>query len=57
MVLACSTPTTVVPDATVARRAHLSAGTVRNYLAIAVQKLGVDNRAEAVRLAREHGWL
>lgn len=41
----------------IARRAHLSAGTVRNYLAIAVQKLGVDNRAEAVRVARENGWL
>ncbi|GIJ76844.1 two-component system, NarL family, response regulator DesR [Micromonospora phaseoli] len=45
------------PVASVARRAHLSSGTVRNYLAIAVQKLGVDSRAEAVRVARECGWL
>ncbi|MER5456597.1 response regulator transcription factor [Micromonospora sp. NPDC002389] len=43
--------------AVIARRAHLSSGTVRNYLALAVQKLGVESRAEAVRLAREHGWL
>ncbi|NJP35135.1 response regulator transcription factor [Micromonospora thermarum] len=45
------------PVASIARRAHLSSGTVRNYLAIAVQKLGVDSRAEAVRVARENGWL
>ncbi|GIJ25063.1 hypothetical protein Vqi01_02250 [Micromonospora qiuiae] len=45
------------PVAAIARRAHLSSGTVRNYLALAVQKLGVDSRAEAVRVAREHGWL
>ncbi|TBL33316.1 response regulator transcription factor [Verrucosispora sp. SN26_14.1] len=42
--------------AAIARRAHLSSGTVRNYLALAVQKLGVDNRAEAVRVARDCGW-
>ncbi|MEV1143141.1 response regulator transcription factor, partial [Micromonospora sp. NPDC049799] len=45
------------PAAAIARRAHLSTGTVRNYLAAAVQKLGVDNRAEAVRAARDAGWL
>ncbi|QKW14910.1 DNA-binding response regulator [Verrucosispora sp. NA02020] len=42
--------------AAIARRARLSSGTVRNYLALAVQKLGVDNRAEAVRVARDCGW-
>ncbi|MEW2384270.1 response regulator transcription factor [Micromonospora sp. NPDC047707] len=45
------------PAASIARRAHLSTGTVRNYLAAAVQKLGVGSRAEAVRAARENGWL
>jgi two-component system, NarL family, response regulator DesR len=46
-----------VPVAVVAARAHLSAGTVRNYLASVVAKLGVANRAEALRVARDHGWL
>jgi len=36
---------------------HLSAGTVRNYLADATQKLGVNNRIEAARVARDNGWL
>lgn len=36
---------------------HLSAGTVRNYLADATQKLGCNNRIEAARIARENGWL
>ncbi|MEU4543717.1 response regulator transcription factor [Nonomuraea dietziae] len=45
------------PVAVIARRTHLSGGTVRNYLAAAVAKLGVSSRAEAFRLAREHGWL
>ena len=45
------------PAAAIARRAHLSTGTVRNYLAAAVQKLGVTSRAEAVRAARDAGWL
>jgi two-component system response regulator DesR len=41
----------------IARRLHLSAGTVRNHLSIAIQKLGARNRAEAVRIAVEKGWL
>ncbi|MBB3730807.1 response regulator transcription factor [Nonomuraea dietziae] len=45
------------PVAVIARRTHLSGGTVRNYLAAAVAKLGVSSRGEAFRLAREHGWL
>ncbi|MGN9813528.1 response regulator transcription factor [Micromonospora sp. BQ11] len=45
------------PVALVARRANLSSGTVRNYLAAAVQKLGVTSRGEAVRVARDNGWL
>jgi two-component system response regulator DesR len=36
---------------------HLSQGTVRNYLSVAIQKLAVRNRAEAVAAAREKGWL
>ncbi|MFI6687261.1 response regulator [Streptomyces sp. NPDC050485] len=35
----------------------LSQGTVRNYLSTAIQKLAARNRAEAVRIAREKGWL
>ena len=35
----------------------LSAGTVRNYLSEAAQKLGAANRIEAARIARSNGWL
>ena len=41
----------------IATSMHLSAGTVRNYLAEATQKLGASNRIEASRVARENGWL
>lgn len=41
----------------IATRLHLSAGTVRNYLSEAIGKLGVGNRIEAYRLARQKGWL
>jgi two-component system response regulator DesR len=44
-------------NADVARRLGLSEGTVRNYLSTAIQKTGARNRAEAVRMAREKGWL
>ncbi|MGW7353672.1 response regulator transcription factor [Streptomyces sp. NPDC054784] len=43
--------------AEIAARLHLSPGTVRNYLAAAVTKLGGRNRLDAVRIARESGWL
>jgi two-component system response regulator DesR len=36
---------------------YLSYGTVRNYLASAVTKLGARNRVDAVRIAAEAGWL
>lgn len=36
---------------------HLSPGTVRNHLSAAMQKLDARNRAEAVRIAEEWGWL
>lgn len=35
----------------------LTAGTVRNYLSEAIGKLGASNRVEAVRIARQRGWL
>lgn len=41
----------------IARQLHLSQGTVRNYLSEAIGKLGVSNRIEAHRLARQKGWL
>jgi two-component system response regulator DesR len=36
---------------------HLSEGTVRNHLSAAIGKTGARNRAEAVKLAEERGWL
>ncbi len=41
----------------IAARLNLSHGTVRNYLSEAIGKLGVANRIEAYRLARQKGWL
>ncbi|WP_078965124.1 response regulator transcription factor [Streptomyces aureocirculatus] len=44
-------------NAELAAALHLSQGTVRNYLSTAIQKLAARNRAEAVGIAREKGWL
>ncbi|MFH8571864.1 DNA-binding response regulator [Streptomyces sp. NPDC017993] len=41
----------------IAASLFLSAGTVRNYLATAVSKLNARNRVDAIRIAREAGWL
>jgi two-component system response regulator DesR len=41
----------------VARSLHLTNGTVRNHLSIAIQKLNAHNRVEAARIAEEKGWL
>ncbi|MDE2407984.1 MAG: response regulator transcription factor [Xanthomonadaceae bacterium] len=41
----------------IAQQLNLSHGTVRNYLSEAIGKLGVGNRIEAYRLARQKGWL
>ncbi|TXI50562.1 MAG: response regulator transcription factor [Lysobacter sp.] len=41
----------------IAAQLGLSQGTVRNYLSEAIGKLGVGNRIEAYRLARQKGWL
>ena len=43
--------------ADIARLLNLSEGTVRNYLSESIAKLGVTNRIEAARLARQRGWL
>lgn len=41
----------------VAKKLNLSAGTVRNYLSEAIDKLGATNRIDAARIARSKGWL
>ncbi|MBJ7903454.1 response regulator [Streptomyces sp. NPDC003656] len=43
--------------ADIALRLRLSESTVRNYLSAAIGKTGTRNRAEAVREARQQGWL
>ncbi|WP_374012979.1 response regulator [Pseudoxanthomonas koreensis] len=43
--------------ADIAAQLNLSQGTVRNYLSEAIGKLGVGNRIEAYRLARQRGLL
>jgi two-component system response regulator DesR len=44
-----------VPE--IARRLYLSLGTVRNYLSAATAKTGARNRIDAIRIARQSGWL
>jgi two-component system response regulator DesR len=43
--------------ADIAGKLHLSESTVRNYLSAAIGKTGTRNRMEAVRAARQQGWL
>ena len=43
--------------AVIASRVHLSEGTVRNHLSAAIGKTGAGNRAEAVLVSVENGWL
>jgi two-component system response regulator DesR len=43
--------------ADIARALHLSNGTVRNYLSSAIGKTGGRNRADAVLVAEQNGWL
>jgi two-component system response regulator DesR len=43
--------------ADIAESLVLSEGTVRNYLSVAIQKLGAHNRVEAARIAEQKGWL
>jgi len=35
----------------------LAEGTVRNYLSVAIRKVGARNRGEAIAIARDKGWL
>jgi two-component system response regulator DesR len=41
----------------IAKQLYLTDGTVRNYLSIAIQKLGVETRQQATEKAQEHGWI
>lgn len=41
----------------IAKRLFLTEGTVRNYLSIAIQKLGVETRQQATEKASERGWI
>ncbi|MGW6746346.1 response regulator transcription factor [Streptomyces sp. NPDC055025] len=41
----------------IARSLHLSKGTIRNYLAAAIRKVGGRNRLDAVRISQGAGWL
>ncbi len=54
-VLAASRDHTTVAD--LAAALFLSPGTVRNHLSSVMQKLDARNRAQAIRLAEERGWL
>ena len=54
-VLAAAADGATVADVAVAL--HLSESTVRNYLSAAIGKTGSRNRIEAVRVARQRGWL
>jgi two-component system response regulator DesR len=41
----------------VARGLHLSEGTVRNRVSSAIDKVDARNRVDAIRIARDNGWL
>jgi len=41
----------------IAKQLFLTEGTVRNYLSIAIQKLGVETRQQATEKANERGWI
>ncbi|MFC7789801.1 response regulator [Microbacterium sp. MAHUQ-60] len=43
--------------AAIASEVFLSAGTVRNNLSAAIGKVGAANRAQAVRIAQDKGWI
>ena len=44
-------------NAEIAESLFLSEGTVRNYLSVAIQKVGAHNRVEAAHIAEQKGWL
>jgi two-component system response regulator DesR len=41
----------------IGEKLYLSAGTVRNYLSEAIQKLDAKNRIDAFSIAENNGWL
>lgn len=41
----------------ISKELHLSTGTVRNYLSIAMEKLNVNSRIEALKHALDNGWI
>jgi DNA-binding NarL/FixJ family response regulator len=41
----------------IADQLHLAVGTVRNHLSAVIAKTGARNRIDAIRIAREAGWL
>ena len=43
--------------AEIATALHLSEGTVRTYLSVAIQKFDAGNRVEVARTAERMGWL
>jgi len=45
------------PTDQIARELSLSPATVRNYLSNAISKIGGRNRIDAIRIARDAGWL
>jgi two-component system response regulator DesR len=55
MVLSAATHGASIAE--IASSLALSEGTVRNYLSVAIQKLGAHNRIEAAHLAEQKGWL
>ena len=46
-----------VPTDQIAARLSLSPATVRNYLSNAISKVGGRNRIDAIRIARNAGWI
>jgi two-component system, NarL family, response regulator DesR len=46
-----------LPTEQIAARLSLSPATVRNYLSNAITKVGGRNRIDAIRIARDAGWL
>jgi two-component system, NarL family, response regulator DesR len=46
-----------IPTEQIADRLSLSPATVRNYLSNAISKVGGRNRIDAIRIARDAGWL
>ena len=46
-----------IPTDQIAARLALSPATVRNYLSNAISKVGGRNRIDAIRIARDAGWL